>query len=290
MQRFFRLLSFLAILLAPVFVPVLAHAQSVTTAVPVVSQTTVLSRNAANLNKTGTTALSVLHTRCDTEITNRISSLNNSTAKINAINKLTESQKQQYLTSIQTNVSGLTTLKAKCDADTDASTLTADTKSVFSTFRVYAVFMPQTSLLVAADKLSTTAGQLSDLATKFQTRLSEAQSANVTTLQSLLTDMQTQITTAQTQANSVISQVSPVQPTTYNANPAVTGGVFTSSRTNLKTGTQAVQKAVQDAMQIVASLRLLGIGVKTGTNSATTGMVPSVIIPSVVQTSSQSAK
>lgn len=273
---FSSIISFIILLCTPILV----HAQTATTNVASQVGTAVPSSKSAS----STARLDYLQTRCNSEIDTRLTSLNNAIAKIGGVQKLSDSQKQQYESSLQQTINGLTDLKAQCASDTTAKTVAVNTKSVFSGYRVYAELLPQTSLLVAADKLGTTAGQLNDLSVKLQTRITNAQSQGqtVSSMQTLLTDMQTQITNAQTQSTTIIGLVSPLQPTTYDQNPSGTKTTFTTAKSDLQAGMQDLRKAIQDAEQI------RNILVSMGKTKTTTGSSSAATIPTVSVTASPS--
>src|SRR5476649_108166 len=101
-----------------------------------------------------------LHTVADTAITTRLTALNTASTRINGLVKLTNDQKTQFTGQITTDVNGLTSLKTKVDGDTDLPTLRADYKTIFTTYRVYAEFLPQLNLLTASDTMDVTADKL----------------------------------------------------------------------------------------------------------------------------------
>ena len=196
--------------------------------------------------------LTRLHTRCDQEIDTRINNLNSLNTTIGNFKKLSSAQKSQFQGEIQTDISGLTSLKAKCDADTDVATLTSDIKSIFTNFRVYAVFMPQIRLLAAADRMDVTADLLSDYAGKLQFRIQ--QQGNPANLVTLLNDMQAKIADARTQYANVISQITPLSPSSFpGSNPTLQ-----NARAEIKTGSQDLRAAFQDSKQIRQGLKSLG--------------------------------
>src|SRR5476651_1263294 len=110
----------------------------------VLAQTTTATKSADQSQK-----LVSLHSQSDTEITNRLDSLNSALTRINSLVKLSSDQKNTYITEINTDISGLTSLKTKCDSDTDLATLRSDYRTIFTQYRVYAEFLPQTNLLVS---------------------------------------------------------------------------------------------------------------------------------------------
>ena len=217
---------------------------------PALAQTTpTASGSAANQ----ATKIADLHTKCDTEINNRLTSLNTLSTRISGLKKLSADQKAKFSGQITTNVNGLTALKAKCDADTDLATLRADHKSVFTSYRIYAVFIPQLNLLAASDTMGYTADLLSDYAGKLEARIQA--DGNPSSLKDLLSDMKAKITDAKTQYSTVESQVEPLTPDSYNTNPTGTKSTLQTARGEIKTGAQDLKTAWSDAQQIRQGLK-----------------------------------
>lgn len=194
-----------------------------------------------------------LHSKCDSEIDKRLIDLNKALTRINSLKKLSSDQKAQYSSEINTDISGLTSLKAKCDADIDLTTLRSDYNSIFTQYRIYAVFLPQIHLLTASDTMGVTADQLSDLANKLQTRISQA--GNPSNLTSLLSDMQAKIADSKTQYSDVESQVTPLTPQSFNTDPNGTKNILKNAHQEINTGAKDENTAWQDAKQIRDGLK-----------------------------------
>lgn len=157
--------------------------------------------------------------RADQEIMKRITALNGLINRINAMKKLTASQKSSLTSQLNTEIANLQTLKAKIDGDTDLQTLTADKKSVVDSFRVYALFMPKISILAYADRILDI---VNDLKAKNPTG-----------------DALTKVNDAQTQAQNAINTVLPLDPSGYPGNKTQ----LVAARSMLKTANQDVRAA-----------------------------------------------
>lgn len=231
-----------------------------------------LNPNRSNTNTME--SLSSIQQKADQLITERLTSLNNMLTKINSMTRLSASQKTQLTTNINTDITGLTNLKIKIDTDTDVATALTDMKSIYTTYRVYAEFMPQTGMLAASDALTKSIEQLTLLATKLQTRISSASAAgnDVTTLNTLLTDMQNKITDAKTQATNAQNNVTNLTPSDFNASRSGVRGDFKNSRSWMAVARNDLRQAIQDALKIIKVLKTL---------KATTTVTP---LPSVTST------
>lgn len=212
------------------------------------------------------TRLATLHTACDDAISQRLASLNTLSTRIQGLQKLSASDKSNFLSQITADVNGLTSLKAKCDGDIDVPTLRTDYQSVFTQYRIYAVFIPQLNLLAASDVMGVTADLLSTYASKLAARIQA--SGNQSNLVSLLSDMQAKIADAKTQYASAQSQVISLTPNSFNTNPSGTKSTLQTAQGEIKTGAQDLKTAWSDAQQIRAGLKSQ---VKTTSPTLTTG-------------------
>lgn len=206
-----------------------------------------------------------LKTRADNEITRRITALNNLITRINSFKRLTADQKSNFTSQIQTEITNLTNLKAKIDADTDAATLKADVQSIVTEYRVFAFYIPQIRLLETSDRILNLAEQMSIYSANLQTRITQAQAngQDVTALTNSLTDMQTKIADAKPQAQNVITTISALTPAGYPGNKTTLQG----AKTSLNTARTDLIVAKQDARSII-------IGLKTVKKQSTPTIAP----------------
>jgi hypothetical protein len=199
--------------------------------------------------------LKLLQSRGDAEINRRLTTLNKLAGVINGDSKLSSTDKSSLTAQVNGEITDLTNLKTKLDADTTAADAQTDAQSIVSNYRVYALIAPKVYLIRGADIELTTNSQLSTLAGKLKTRLDTAQSQgkDVTSLQSTLADMNSQISSAQSLASGVETTVLPLQPTDYDSDHSVLEG----QKTQLQTAHQDNQAAYNDAKTIVAGLKSL---------------------------------
>lgn len=198
-----------------------------------------------------------LRNRADTEITRRVNALTKLINLINAMKRLTTDQKSSFTTGIQGQITALNALKAKIDADTDLSTLRTDVQSIVTSYRIFALYMPQVSIMAHADRLLAIVDEMNTISSKVKARVDAAQSAGVdtTAMQALMTDRAAKIADASTQAQNAIAAVLPLTPDGYPGNKTT----LTSARTMLVTARQDLQKALQDVQEIRKLLRAAGV-------------------------------
>ena len=211
---------------------------------PVLAQTNATSSPGLNSGQ----RLATVKTRALSEIDKRLASLNAALGRILASTKLSAADKANFTSQIQTNITNLKTLHAKIEADTDLTTLKADAKSIFADFRIYAVFLPQTHLLAAADTMGMTADKLASLSAKLQTKIDQSKQAgkDVTALQNLLSDLNSKVADAKGLYTVVESEVAPLSPAGYPGNLPI----LQDARSKIKAGAADLKTAWQDAKQI----------------------------------------
>ena len=179
------------------------------------SKLTETSADAGNLdlslNDKTINVMATGHTRADQEITRRINALNNLITRINAMVKVSDSQKSALTSQVQAIIANLQSLKTKIDADTNPATLLADKKSIVVAYRVFVFMIPKVTIISNADKIL-------DLAALLQAKNPSTAAA-------------AKISDAITQANNAISTVSALDPSGWPGNRAA----LVSARQMLKT-------------------------------------------------------
>jgi hypothetical protein len=216
----------------------------------VASRAAVISQTQANISVD-------LRNRAEKEISRRLDFLNQLITKISGIKKLSAAEKTSLQTQIQTQIDRLTALQTKINADTDNTTLKTDVKSIISNYYIFLFFRVQVNLLIAADRVSTTAVNFSQIYNKLQTRISQAQAAgdDVTQLNILLVDMNTKINDTNTQVSAAQTEIIPLTAVGYPGNKTT----LQDAKTKIQTAVQDLKTAYQDAVSIRQNLKGLGI-------------------------------
>lgn len=207
------------------------------------------------------------------EIDRRIAGLNKLLTSIGEMKRVSDADKTSINTNIQAQITSLTDLRAKIAADTDLMALKEDVKSITESYRIYALVIPKGHVLATSDAIATAINSLTDIGTKLQARISEAQAAgkDVTDLQSLVSDFTMKIADAKVQVQNTMSAVSPLVPdmgdkTKADANKAA----LQLAKTSLKTANQDLKGARLDANKIMTALKKLKISPKATSTPATT--------------------
>lgn len=190
--------------------------------------------------------LANLKQRADKAIDNRVNELNRLSTRVQNNSRLSTDEKSSISGNISTNITGLATLKAKIDADTDINTARADVKQI-TTFKIYAVVVPQTRILITIDNLLALDTRLQGLTPKIQDLINnlKSQGKDVSSTQSLLDDMNSQI-------SNIFSKLSADKLTILavksdSSNPQA---VFVSVRQDLATVRQLFAKIRADVGQM----------------------------------------
>jgi hypothetical protein len=198
--------------------------------------------------------------RADQEITRRISALNTLSTRVNAMEKLSATEKTNLSANIQTELNAMTNLQTQIAADASANnttTLKTDVDSITSSYRIFALIIPQGDIEAAADRVLTTASIFTDLSTKFSTRISAAQTAgnNVTAATAALTDMNAKVSDANTQSQAAASEVSSLTPDNGNATiMASNTATLKDAKTKIIASQQDLIAAGVDAQNIIKAL------------------------------------
>jgi hypothetical protein len=212
---------------------------------------------AVTVKAKGAARLPDLISKGDAAIAKRIASLNALNTRIQSLKNVSASEKASISAEVQTNITGLTTLKAKLDADTDATVALTDAKSILGSFRIYALVIPQGYIASAADRVATVVGMMTDISSKLQARITAAPAnANITAMQASLSDLNTKVADAQTNAQTAQNAVAGLVPDQGNATvQASNTAALKAARANIKVSTSDLVAARADAQSIVAALK-----------------------------------
>ena len=234
------LLSTLFLLVALITIPSLAEANSATTV------------------KSDTATIQNIIQRSDVAITQRINKLNALITHINSLQKLSSQEKTSLSNALQNQVSQMTTLKTKIDAETDLATLKTDAQSITKSYRIYALVVPQATIAAASDRVLTVVGLINAIQVKLQTRISQLPStSNTTTIQNYMSDITTKLSDATTQANSAVSETSSLVP------DQGVKAAATANETSLKDARDKIRTAIVDLVTARIDLSTIAQAIKT---------------------------
>src|SRR5579863_4496745 len=195
--------------------------------------------------------LSCLQTFGNTEIGKRQTSLQTETSKINTqVSKghLTNDQATPLLNKISSNESGLTTLQNSLDAITpdnaqNEQLARQDDKDIFTTYRIYAVFLPVTTHVALLDIMANVDAKLEADKPKLQEAIQD-DPQHQAQLDPLFNDYKTQLGEAEAQMDAAQGQLAVLTPSTYNEH----NGDYQNAWNTFKTDCQNAYKALKQAI------------------------------------------
>lgn len=196
--------------------------------------------------------------RAGEEIQRRIDMLNELNTRVQAMAHVSADEKTSISGVVSSQITSLTELKAKIDADTDLATLKTDIQSIAQSYRIFMLVIPSARIDVAADKINTAATAMTALAAKLQTRIAGA-TGDSAAATAALTDMNAKVADAQVQANAAVSLVANLQPdggdkAVQTSNTAA----LKDARAKIQAALKDIKDARQDAHTIVKWLHEVG--------------------------------
>lgn len=210
----------------------------------------------------------------DTMITQRITSLNAVTQRIQSDTRLTSDQKTNLLHDIQSVITGLTTLKTKIDADTDAQTAYTDEKQIISSYHVYATLEPKFHYLLMLNNVQSVSGRLQTMAPQLQSIISsfQSQGKDISQLTPLMNDINTQLQTINTLVTTDLASIQSIQITTEGSQTSFSK-VKSDMQTTVHTGFGSIIKDITQMRPIFQQL-ILGISPKPSTANSGNPLLP----------------
>jgi len=194
----------------------------------------------------------------DNEIANRITSLNDLQTKIQNATKVSSSTKMTISSTVESEITNLTALKSKIDADTDATTLKADVKSITASYRIYALIEPQIEILATADKIDSLAELVSTVSNKVQILLTSlsAKGIDTSTMETTLANENAKVTDANTQAQAAITRTSGLIPDNGDTTVAASNkSALQQSRADIRVGVLDLHTAKTDLDALIKQIR-----------------------------------
>jgi hypothetical protein len=198
------------------------------------------------------------------QIEARIDALNKLASRISEMKNVSDAQKATISTEVQTQIGDLNALLTKIQSEasstTNFSSTTAfrtDVKSITDGYRIYALVIPQGSILSAVDRVNTLATSMTTLSAKLQARISAAQTAgiDVTSLNAALADLNAKVADAKTQATAAAAKVSGLTPDNGDKTVAASNAAaIKAGQANIRVADTDIKAAYKDAEMIVKAL------------------------------------
>jgi hypothetical protein len=196
----------------------------------------------------GTAGLETVKHAAHTAILARLAALNTATAVING-SSFMGADLAGVKGKLQADVSGLTALDQKIQADTTTAQARADAQTIFTDYRVYALMLPVAHMTRAADAVTkVVAVHLGRVADRLQDAITNR---GATDLQPALDDMKAQIDAAVRLATPLPAALAALKPADWNANHQV----LQPDRTALETARSDLKKARASAAAVIRGLK-----------------------------------
>jgi len=200
-----------------------------------------------------TRTLESVQTAAKTATGKRENALSAAIAKLDIAKGISASDKATLMDRLNADLVGMKAVEAEIAADTTLVAASADLKTIFTTYRVFGVAIPQAHIVADIDRAtSIDIPKLTASQTKLAAKLAGKDAAKSTeVLQSDLADMAEQIAAANTELSGASAKVLAITPTDYNSNKTV----VKSARASVKTAKNDLKLARADRKAILAALK-----------------------------------
>ncbi len=190
-------------------------------------------------------------------IDKRVADLGKLVTRVQAMKNVSDADKATISATVANLSTNLSALQQKIESDTSSTTLRADLTSITGSYRIYALVMPEVSIIAAADRAITIAGMLDTLAVKLNSRLAAAGAiSNLASLQASMTDLSAKTAEAIADAQAAVKEVTPLVPdqgdkTVMESNTAT----LKDARSKIAAAQTALKAAQKDATTVTAALK-----------------------------------
>jgi hypothetical protein len=183
----------------------------------------------------------------DCEINRRFTTMTALSAKVTGSKVLTSSDAAALQAEISSTTSGLTSLKAAIDSETNVAALKADIVKIATDYRVYLLVVRQVNLVNGADGVAAAQARFATVSTTLTTRIAAATAAGKDTAaaQADLDAMKASVTAAAGLAAPLPATLLALTPAQYNAGTA--GPVMDSAKTALGHARDDLKSALASA-------------------------------------------
>ena len=234
------------------------------------SSATVLAAPRAALAASDTTPTATPHTPCnlqcviafgDARIAERLTSLSKLNASVSARQSdatINSDQANALHADVSTNTAGLTSLKAKLDAETVESAARGDVKNIYEQFRIYAVVMPRDYRLLELDVEINIKDKLKALEPVIQAAIAGAPSGAQAQLTTLYNDYTMQVANAESQIDAAQGLYATLTPANYDTNKSGYDSDYTNYHNDIQTARKDLKAAGSDLHQIAQVLKANG--------------------------------
>ncbi len=195
----------------------------------------------------------VLRARCHEAIAKRLTALETASRRLAEAKHVTDEHESTLAGIIDDTSARLTALDAEIAADTDAEALKSHCKSIFEDHRVFALVLPRTRLVVAADTAVAGADRLDQIADRVEQAIdkAEANGQDVTQARADLEAMRAKVDSARETASGVPDSILDLTPADWNTDHEV----LTDAREDLRSARGDLKDARELARGIVSGLK-----------------------------------
>ncbi|MGE0309721.1 MAG: hypothetical protein AB7N61_10465 [Acidimicrobiia bacterium] len=203
-------------------------------------------------NDAGHVAFDAAKTRCLESVDVRLTAIGRYQGNVAAAVNLTSDHRASLDSILGSAQSGLTTLRATIEAETDPAALKSECSEVFTGYRIFALRGPQTRLSIGGDAAAAAADKLADVAADLAEDIAEAKAAGKDTSEAEadLADMQAKIADAEAKLPGLVDTVLTFTPAQWNADHTVLSG----SISTLRAVRSDLKDAARDARKITVEL------------------------------------
>jgi hypothetical protein len=191
--------------------------------------------------------------RAAAAISGRLAALHSAITALEANGVLTAGDKNTLLGILNEDVSGLSALGPRIQADTTVAQATSDYRSIFLNYRVYALALPQVRLAAATDDI--TGGvlpRLTDAQQKLSTVLSAGDPAKDTAVvKAEMSNLASQIQTVTSMTSGLSAKILAFTPAQYDANRTL----LSATRQTLLTARADIAMARVDIQSVMAAIK-----------------------------------
>jgi hypothetical protein len=191
------------------------------------------------------------------QINNRIKSLQNLSSRIQDAKNINAADKTSIQSEINGEISVLNSMVSNLTNATSSASVRAGLREDIQSTRVYALVVPQTSILAAVDRVQNLVTTLSAVGSKVEVRLASSTTATSTSVKTAMQDFNAKLADASSKAGAASAEVVSLKPDNgVKATAEANSTALKDARTKIQAASKDIVAASTDLKTV---LRGLGI-------------------------------
>lgn len=192
----------------------------------------------------------------ETMIDRRIKALEKAIDRVEASNRVDQSDRDAVIADLNANISSLNSLKASIQVNEDIESLRAQVRSIVTDYRIYLVVIPRSRGLLGAGRAEAVMARLNGISVKVGNFINKAKELGYDTaeIEAIFADYKSKLATAQAKIEEALAEFESMKP---GEDPATTKDRLEKGKAALREAREILKASRDDLKRIVELFRAM---------------------------------